>query len=320
MARHLAGSHGVRHLLLVSRSGMEAAGAKELKAALGELGAKARIVACDVTDRQALAKLISGIPKAHPLTGVIHAAGVADNGLVGSLDGECLRRVMAPKVDAAISLHELTEDLDLSMFVLFSSVAGVWGGPGQGNYAAANTFLDAFASFRRAGGLPAVSLAWGPWERASGLTAGMSEDELNRVAVQTRAHMAMSSLSDEQGLELFDLSTSMDGALLVPARLEMSALRAQAKAGMLPALVRTLVRTSARVEQVPSGSLRRRLGQRPESEWDQIILDLVLTHVAAVLGHSSQDAIDPTRPFKEARLRFAQRNRATQPSQHRDRN
>jgi acyl carrier protein len=160
--------------------------------------------------------------------------------------------------------------------------------------------LDAFAVWRRSQGLPGVSLAWGPWERASGLTAGLGEQELRRVAVQTRAYLGMSPLSDEQGLGLFDLSMSVDRALLVPARLEMSALRAQAKAGMLPALVRSLVRSGARVpEPVVSGSLRQRLADRPQSEWQEIVLDLVLSHVAAVLGHGSGDAIDPTRPFKE---------------------
>ncbi|HEX8689430.1 MAG TPA: SDR family NAD(P)-dependent oxidoreductase, partial [Solirubrobacterales bacterium] len=166
LARHLVNEHGARHLLLVSRSGPEAAGATELRAGLEELGASARIEACDVSDREQLKALIDSIEDEHPLGAVIHAAGALADATIESLTDEQVERVFAPKADAAWHLHELTRDADLSAFVAFSSAAGIVGGAGQGNYAAANLFLDALAHKRRAEGLPAPSIAWGLWETA----------------------------------------------------------------------------------------------------------------------------------------------------------
>ena len=173
LARHLV-EQGARRLLLISRSGLKAQGARELKGSLEELGAKVKVAACDVAQGAQLKRVIAQIPKAHPLSAVIHTAGVIDDGVISSLDGERLKRVMDPKVAGALNLHELTRDMELSEFILFSSAAGTLGSPGQGNYAAANTFLDALAAARRAEGLPGSSLAWGQWaereryDRASG--------------------------------------------------------------------------------------------------------------------------------------------------------
>ena len=294
IAHHLAAEHGVRHLLLISRSGLQAEGAEQLMAALAELDCDAQIVACDVTDRRALQTLISGIPSEHPLTAVIHAAGVLDDGVIESLDGERLQAVMAPKAAGALHLHELTEHLELQAFVLFSSAAATLGSPGQANYAAANAFLDALAARRRAKGLQGISLAWGMWQQASGMTGGLSEVDRSRMTSS-----GIGALSNEQGLELFDAARAVDESLLVPVKLDIAALRAQARSGMLPAMMRGLVRSPARRAGDAQGSLARALAAAPESEWQAITLELVLGHVAAVLGHASGEAIDPGRAFKE---------------------
>jgi len=296
LARHLVARHGARRLLLASRSGPEAQGAGELVAELERLGASVRIAACDTTDRQALAGLIASIPETHPLSTVIHAAGVIDDGIISSLDRERLADVMAPKIDTAINLHLLTQHHDLTTFVLYSSIAGTWGGPGQGNYSAANAFLDALAAYRHANGLPAVSLAWGPWERASGITSALSEQDRQRFTRQ-----GITPLTDEQGLELFDLATSTatQEPILVPARLQMNALRAHAQAGMLPPLLHALTRVTPRRRAELSGSLIAKLSTLPQTEWETTILQTVRTHVAAVLGHTNPQAIDTTSGFKD---------------------
>ncbi|MGI8331398.1 SDR family NAD(P)-dependent oxidoreductase [Actinomadura scrupuli] len=292
LAEHLARTHGARRLLLVSRRGPAAEGVERLVADLGVLGCEARVAACDVADREQLAALLASLE--HPLTAVVHAAGVLDDGVIESLTAEQIERVMRPKVDAALHLHELTADMELSAFVLFSSVAALIGGPGQGNYAAANAFLDALAARRRAQGLPGSSLAWGLWADATGMTAGLDEAELARLE-----RTGFGALSAELGLELFDQARRLDEALLVPVRLELGALRAQARTGMLPALLRGLVRTPARRAESAGGSLAERLAGAPQPDWERITLDLVRAQVASVLGHASPEAVGPDRAFKE---------------------
>ncbi len=180
-ARHLVVAHGARHLLLSSRRGAEAPGALELAEELSELGAAVDVVACDVAERSQLAQLLDSIPQEHPLGAVVHAAGVLDDGVVESLTPERLATVMAPKAAAAWNLHELTRELELSDFVLFSSIAGSFNNPGQANYAAANAFLDALAQQRTVEGLPASSIAWGPWEQESEMTRGLGETDRARI-------------------------------------------------------------------------------------------------------------------------------------------
>ncbi len=293
VARHFAIEHGARHLLLLSRSGLRAEGAAELRRELEDQGVEVQIVACDVAERSQLARVIAAIPSEHPLTTVIHAAGVLDDGVITSLDSERLSRVMAPKVDGAINLHELTEHLDLSAFILFSSAVASLGSPGQGNYAAANALLDALAHYRRARGLPCISLAWGVWEKTTGMTSEFTETDRSRWA-----RAGISPLSDEQGVQLLDIASSIDEPLLLPVRLDIAALRARARAGVLPPLMSGLIRASIRRADT-EGSLARRLAAAPESDRNTIVLELVTEHVAGVLGHASAEAIDVTRDFKE---------------------
>ncbi|WP_344341586.1 KR domain-containing protein, partial [Streptomyces rhizosphaericus] len=196
--------------------------------------------ACDVADRDALAAALATVPAEHPLTAVVHTAGVLDDGVIGSLTPERMAHVMRPKVDAAWNLHELTRDLDLTAFVLFSSASGVFGTPGQGNYAAANAFLDALAAHRRAAGLPAVSLAWGPWAGA-GMAGGLDEADIARMR-----RAGLPPLSPAEGLALLDAALTTDEVAPVPMRVDAVALRARAAAGALSPLLRGLVRAPVR--------------------------------------------------------------------------
>jgi acyl transferase domain-containing protein/acyl-coenzyme A synthetase/AMP-(fatty) acid ligase/acyl carrier protein len=298
LAEHLVPVHGVRHLLLLSRSGAGAEGADELRARLETQGAEVAIEACDVSDREDLARAIAAVSAEHPLGAVLHAAAVVDNGLVADLGGDELDRVMAPKLDAAWHLHELTADLDLSAFVLFSSAAGLLGGPGQGNYAAANAFLDALAFLRRRQGLPATSLAWGLWDRQSNLGGRATEAEREQLVRQTRALLGFAPLPSERGLELFDAAAAFAGPLLAPVSFDRAALRAQARSGSLPAPMRGMVRVPER-RQHGGDQLGERLAALPQSEREPVAIEFVRTHVAAVLGHESAAAVDPDRAFKD---------------------
>ncbi|MBI0295363.1 SDR family NAD(P)-dependent oxidoreductase [Streptomyces sp. PRKS01-29] len=297
VARHLVAERGVRRLLLVSRRGDQAPGAAELGAELAELGASVRWVACDVADRDALAAALATVPAEHPLTAVVHTAGVLDDGVIGSLTPERVDHVMRPKVDAAWNLHELTRELDLTAFVLFSSASGVFGTPGQGNYAAANAFLDALAAHRRAEGLPAVSLAWGPWAGA-GMAGGLDEADIARMR-----RAGLPPLSPAEGLALLDAALTTDEVAPVPMRVDAVALRAQAAAGALAPLLRGLVRVPVRraVDTAAGGgsALAERLAGLSAAEQDRLLLDLVRTQVAAVLGYAGPQAVEEGRAFKD---------------------
>ncbi|WP_062218077.1 type I polyketide synthase [Streptomyces sp. NBRC 109706] len=302
VAQHLVTRHGVRHLLLVSRRGRAAEGADAWIAELEEQGASVTVAACDVTDRTALAKALADIPPGRPLRGVVHTAGVVDDAVVASLTEDQVERVLAPKVDATLALAELTAGADLTAFVLFSSATAVLGGPGQGNYAAANAFLDELARQRRARGLPALSLAWGLWEEASGMTATLGAGDRARLG-----RSGVRPLSSREGLALLDAALDLGEPAVVPVRLDLAAVRTRAAAeGGVPPLLRGLVRAPARraagtaAGPADAQDIRRRLAGVPEAERHRITLELVREQAAGVLGHSEVRDIAAERSFRDA--------------------
>ncbi|WP_430393197.1 type I polyketide synthase [Actinacidiphila reveromycinica] len=296
VARHLVVEHGVRDLVLVSRRGLGAPGAEELVAELSGRGARVEVVACDVSDREALAGVVAGMCASGVLAGVVHTAGVVDDGLVSSLSGERLGPVLAPKVDAGWWLHELTRGLDLSLFAVFSSMSGLVGAPGQGNYAAANVFLDALVERRRSEGLPGVSMVWGPWTPEVGLTGALSEADLRRLHSS-----GTPPLSVEQGMRLFDQAVLADAPVLALTRLDAAVLRGQAD---LPVMLRELVgarpRRAAAGARQQSGGLAGQLAGLSAQQRDQHLLALVRDNVAVVLGHGGGQDVDPGQAFREA--------------------
>jgi NAD(P)-dependent dehydrogenase (short-subunit alcohol dehydrogenase family)/acyl carrier protein len=296
IARHLVAEHDVRHLILASRSGSDAPGAAELGQALEELGAETvRIESCDIGDRERLRALLDSIPASRPLGAVVHSAAVLDDGVLDSLDRERLARVLAPKAEAAWHLHELTRELELSRFVVFSSMAGLVGTAGQGNYAAANAFLDALAAHRRAAGLPATSIAWGA------LQVGSTMVEIERaelIVEQVRRRLGVVPMALERAIEMFDAALVTEEPLLAPIEFDPAALRSRAAEGGLSPLLAELARVPARAPR-ETVSLAQRLDGVPEDEHEALVLELVREHAAAVLGHAEAEAIDPERPFQE---------------------
>ncbi|MGL5865738.1 MAG: amino acid adenylation domain-containing protein [Dermatophilaceae bacterium] len=294
LARHLVRTHGLRNLLLVSRSGSDAPGAAELCDELGADGAEVRVAAADVADPAALHTVLSEVPAAHPLTAIVHAAGVLDDALFTDLTAEQIDRVVRPKVDAAWNLHEATRDLDLSAFVLFSSAAGILGTPGQGNYAAANTFLDALVEHRRGLGLPAMSLAWGLWEQASGMTGHLGERDLDRLRAT-----GFTAVTNDEGLALFDTALSSGQSLLIPARLDPAQ---GGSHGDLPRILsgfarprRRLASTANPQTQTATGTDLATMGTEQRRS---TLTGVVRGVAAAVLGHQSADAVPEDAVFK----------------------
>jgi len=301
LARHVVANHRVRQLLLLSRRGPDAPGAAELVAELSAAGAQVSVVACDAADREALAKVLADISVQHPLSAVIHAAGVLDDAVVTSLTPDRVDAVLRAKVDAAWNLHELTRDAGVSAFVLFSSMAGLVGSSGQANYAAANSFLDGLAAHRRAHGLPAISLGWGLWDQASDMTGGL--DAAGRARLGRRGVLALSAA---EALQLLDTAMVVDEPFLLPARIDTTALRAKYDAGTLPPMFVDLINARARRQVDDSlaaakskSALLQRLEGLPEAEQHAVLLDLVRSHIATVLGNSSAEAIDPDKAFQE---------------------
>ncbi|MGW5082727.1 type I polyketide synthase [Micromonospora echinospora] len=295
LCRHLVTAHGARQLLLVSRRGPDAEGADELLADLKALGADVSIVAADLADPDAVADVLSMVDRRHPLRAVVHAAGVLDDATVESLTPDRLAAVLRPKVDVAWNLHRATLGHDLSAFVLFSAAAGVFGGPGQGNYAAGNAFLDALAEHRRALGLPAVALAWGRWAQASGMTGHLDSADIRRL---DRGGMA--ALSDAEGLALFDALWRSERATLMPAKIVTGvAAPGSPVHPLLTNLVRAAGRRAAAGEAADGQAYAETLRALPDDKRVRALRDLVLAHVAVVLGHGDPVGIEPTRAFRE---------------------
>ncbi|WP_317441279.1 SDR family NAD(P)-dependent oxidoreductase [Streptomyces collinus] len=296
VARHLVTEHGVRRLVLVSRRGLRAPGAEELVAELEGLVAEVVVAACDVSDRESLATVLDGIAAEHPLTGVVHTAGVLDDGVVASLSPERLDAVLRAKADAAWHLHELTAERDLALFCLFSSAAGMVAPGGQGNYAAANTFLDALAGHRGAAGMPAQSCVWGMWELDTGMTGHLDETALRRLRRQ-----GFGALSEADGLALFDAALASDATVPVLIDLELPGLRTRAASGSLPAVLSALVRAPRRQAggTVTGASLADRLARLADEQRRPMLLELVRRETADVLGHASVDGVAHDRAFKE---------------------
>ncbi|WP_405497779.1 thioester reductase domain-containing protein [Streptomyces sp. NBC_00096] len=293
-ARHLVRTHGVSRLLLVSRRGPAADGAAELAGELTGLGAEVHVVACDLADRQALSALLDTIPADRPLTGVVHAAGVLDDGMFADLTPDRLAAVLRSKAHAAWNLHELTLGHDLDAFVLFSSIAGVIGGSGQANYAAANTFLDVLAGHRSGLGLPATSLAWGLWAYEGGMSGHLTAADLKRIA-----RSGLLPITAETGPQMLDLALQAGRPELVVTPVDLAALRSHA--GRAPLLLRRLLPAAADGSGEASGEesplLSEQLAGLSPARQRGLVSEFVRREVALVLGHPSPDAIDGQQLF-----------------------
>ncbi|MET7435963.1 beta-ketoacyl reductase, partial [Streptomyces flaveolus] len=294
VARWLA-AEGADHLLLTSRRGTDAPGAADLVRELTDAGTRVTLAACDVADRKALAALLDSVPAEHPLTAVLHLAGVLDDGVLDALTPDRFAGVLAPKADAARHLHELTADRDLSAFVLFSSLTATVGGAGQANYAAANAFLDALAEHRRAAGLPATSIAWGPWGGD-----GMAAHGTVRSAARA---MGMSLL--DPGRALTALRRALDGGdtTVTVADVDWSAF-APAFTATRPSLLLSALPEARRGPAGPADAgtvdgFAEKLAGLTGGERERALQELVCGQAAAVLGYGGADAVEPTTAFRD---------------------
>jgi polyene macrolide polyketide synthase len=295
VARHVVRAHGVRSVLLASRRGMDAEGAAQLCEQLRGLGARVVVVACDVAEREQVRTLLVAVPVDAPVTGIVHTAGVFDDGVITALDAAQLDRVLRPKADAVVHLDEFTRGMDLAAFVLFSSISGVLGGAGQGNYAAANAFLDAVALRRRVAGEAAVSLAWGLWAETRGMAGRLDTTDHERLV-----RSGMTALDTAQGMRLLDTALSSPRAALVPAVLNVAVLRSHARSGVLPAMLREVVgrvRRSAMAGSAAGGWVARLAGLDTAARL-AALLELVRAEAGVVVGGG--EAVGATRAFRDA--------------------
>ncbi|PRQ09063.1 type I polyketide synthase [Enhygromyxa salina] len=293
VARHLVHEHGVRHLLGLSRAGARSPGATELCTELALAGAELRILACDVGDREALEHALATVAPAQPLVAVMHIAGALDDAVIEDLRVEQVERVFAAKVDGARHLDELTRARPLQAFVLFSSYSGIIGTAGQANYAAANTYLDSLAAQRRGLGLPATSLAWGPWAEG-GMAARLGERDRGRMRRQ-----GVEPFSSADALALLDAAVRHDASVCVPVRLDLAALAAADAEP--PSILRGLAPRPP-TSSSPAPSLPASLAQLDATRRDAATLALVLDATVAVLGLAGASELDPEQPLSELGL------------------
>ncbi|WP_203721054.1 type I polyketide synthase, partial [Paractinoplanes brasiliensis] len=294
LVRHVVDSYRVGNVLLLSRQGPHAAGVPELMERLAGAGARVQMVACDAGERAGLGAALNRVPAAHPVVGVVHVAGVLDDATIETLTPDRVPGVLRAKVDAAWHLHELTRDAPLKWFVLYSSAAGTLGTPGQGNYAAANAFLDALAQHRRAQGRPGQSLAWGFWADRSAMNAHLGDVDIARGR-----RGGILPLSRAQGMALFDAAMADGRPVLVPMRLDTAGLRQPGAtvAPLLRALAGSSRRTAATAGQ--AGRLAAELVALPAAEREHVVLDLVRAQAAIVLGYAAGSAVSADAAFRD---------------------
>ncbi|MDS1272679.1 SDR family NAD(P)-dependent oxidoreductase, partial [Lipingzhangella sp. LS1_29] len=298
IARHLVQRHGVANVLLVSRRGTEAPGATQLHHELTELGATVTIAAADLSVASQVAQVIELVPEEHPLTGIVHAAGLLEDATVATLTAQQLDTVLRAKIAPALHLHRLTQEHDVSAFVMFSSVQATLGGPGQAAYAAANAFLDAFAQDLRARGTAATSLAWGVWAEESGMTGHLNQRDHERLRRD-----GVVALSTPEALELFDQGLWSSYPFVVAAQLAPGGQGPLAK--LRPRHEESAVSPQTPVSaETPQGdgtpaSRRERLVAMSPGEQHRFVTDLVRNHTAQVLGHASPGSIRLDRPFRD---------------------
>jgi mycoketide-CoA synthase len=299
IARHLATGRGTRHLLLVSRHGSQSAGAADLEAELRSLGTEVTIASCDAANHDELARVLDSIPADRPLTAVIHAAGTLDDGTISALTPERLASVLRSKVDVAWNLHELTKEMDLDEFIMFSSVTGTLGNAGQSNYSAANTFLDALAYYRRLRGRPAISMAWGPWRGSGGMADRLSDTDL------THWHNSGTiPIAADYGLALFETARTVNLPVVVPTRWDLSKLPAQSEDSVLRGLagppLPTEVSSPVPAQTSPAAQWRERLADLPAARQRQLLVDFVRAEAATILGHTDPARLREDQTFREA--------------------
>ncbi|KAI4599792.1 putative PKS/NRPS-like protein biosynthetic cluster [Pestalotiopsis sp. 9143b] len=293
VARWLAATHGVRDLILTSRRGMEAPGADNLVNELATSGVKVTVLASDVANPASITSIIGLFNKDRPLRGVVHAAGVSDSGVLLAMTPERCATTLGPKVFGAWLLHEATSDMDLDLFMMFSSISGVMGMSGLANYAAANSFLDALAYHRRARSLPATSVAYGTWS-GDGMASRLSSNTLSHLA-----HFGLDPLTPEEGLDLLEEAVISTRALTVAAALDLERLRSSVEEqGGIPPLLRLLLAHES--AEAPQGwDLWRALNESDQEQHAGIVLGMVREVVAKALGFTHVLDVDVDRPLQE---------------------